>query len=72
MVAISGSLDGDLVGHAYLSELLGHEDREGNHDKVLVLCEPHEGPFDQGTQKLQYKKVITFREILYGNRYYFY
>ena len=46
---VSGSPDGDRVGHAYLSELFGHEDQESNHDRVPVVCEPHEGPVDQCT-----------------------
>lgn len=67
VVVVSGSPDGDLVDHAYLSELFGHEDQESNHDRVPVVCEPSEGPVDQCTQQLQCKRVISFREILYGN-----
>lgn len=59
MEVVSGSPDGDRVGHAYLSELFGHEDQENNHDRVPVVCEPHEGPVDQRTQQLQCKRVIT-------------
>lgn len=58
---VSGSPDGDRVGHAYLSELFGHEDQESNHDRVLVVCEPHEGPVDQCTLQLQCETLILGR-----------
>jgi len=56
---VGGSPDGDRAGHAYLSELFGHEDQESNHDRVPVVCEPHEGPVDQCTQQLEMVKGST-------------